>query len=252
MSQITSNTTLKEILKKISELREQKGKERETLLLIEQAFPTGHEFVVNLLWEKALTYQHLLRNEELKQTKANNEFRKECVFKMKEAAMLAKYYVVRFDLDLWKSRMYLFLGKVDDFSEDYVSAIKNYKRSLRFVRFDPNFKKGIPVSLEIDGHLSFSMIKNGQVQKGYDLAMATYNKFDSDKMALSLKDDDFYTWAVWKSGVALRSTAALLEIKSTEQKADLKDWLNDVENILVPQKDFSYRFDQLKALKAKL
>ena len=63
MLQITQKTSPQEISEYIKSLREQRGKEKETLEVINKALGYGHDFVINLFWEEALTYQHILMND---------------------------------------------------------------------------------------------------------------------------------------------------------------------------------------------
>jgi len=253
MSQITKNSSLAEIRSQIAKLREQKGKEKETLQLIESAFGHGHEFMVNLFWEEALTYQHLVMNEDTKGEGKNSQVRLKNLMKMKDVVGRAKYYIVRFNLTQWKSRMYLFMGKVDDYMGNYNQAIKNYKSSMRHAKFDPETKRNnLPKYLEVEGRLAFSLIMSGKADLGYKLALKTYDKFETDENAIKLRKNDYFTWAVWKSGIVIRTITALLDIKSTIGKIDLKDWLDDAEKTLVPKRSFSYRLSEVKMLKKML
>ena len=70
---IDAATPLSDILEKIKSLREQKGREKDVLALIDRALGFGHDFVINLFWEEALTFQHLLMTE-LSKARSSQDF----------------------------------------------------------------------------------------------------------------------------------------------------------------------------------
>jgi len=98
MLSITPSTSPKEISDLIAKLREQKGKEKETLAVIDKAMRYGSDHLVNLFWEKALTYQHLVMNEDSKGDKADAVKRKKNLLAMEQTVKWAKYFIVRYDL----------------------------------------------------------------------------------------------------------------------------------------------------------
>lgn len=253
MLQITPNSPPKEILQNIVKLREQKGKEKEALQVIEKALVHGHDFVINLLWEEALTYQHLVMNEDAKGEEKDREARSQILWKMEETVGKASYLIVRLDLEWWKHRLYRFWGRVYDYKGDYKKAVKYYKKSLKHSKNDPDYlERRYPRWLEVEALLSYSTIMSGQYGKGHTLAEDTYKKFDTDKNALFLKKSDYLTWAIWKTGVPIRTIGALLDRKVIFDKDIAYDWLSGAEKNLIPKEKFDYRIDEIKAVKQRL
>ena len=259
MLNISSKTSPKEIMEKIQKLREQKGKEKETLELIRRASLYGNDFVVNLFWEKALTYHHLMMDEEAKGEKANNEKRIQYLLKMEEAVKHAGYFIVRFDQDRWKHRLYRFLGRVAEFKKEYKRAVSYYVKSLKFAKSDPDYlEKGYPRWFEVEGLLSSSLILAGQTTKGHLMAENVYRKFDTDKEAINLKKSDLTTWLIWRSGIPIRTINALIDKSVIFDIKEAQKWLEDAEKLLVSAKDMplwadlKYRLTELKTVRERL
>ncbi len=88
---ITKNTSLEEIKHAIGKLREQKGKEKETLKLIDESLSFGNYFVANLFFEEALTYQHLYMNDN-----ADNK----AISNMEKTILKASLYVNKYKIEI--------------------------------------------------------------------------------------------------------------------------------------------------------
>lgn len=215
------NKTFEEIRQEIGTLREQKGKEKEALKLINEALSSGHDFMANLFFEEVLTYQHLGSAAE-----------------MEKSVLKAKNYIDRYKIIELKPRLYTFLGKVYDLKKQYKKAVNAYKKS------DKN--------LEVTGHLSYSMIMSGQIIKGYKLAKSTYNKFFESNEGKELNKKDYSTWAIWMSGVTIRTVSALVENKVNFKLKEIEDWIINTEKYLDKKDVFSYRKAEIKELWIKL
>lgn len=259
MLQITLKTPPIKILEYIGRLREQKGKENEVLRVIKKALESGNDLVVNLYWEKALSYQHLVMNEDAKGENADRENRLQFLLKMEEAVKHAGYLIVRFGLERWKHRLYRFLGRVCDYKKEYRRAISYYKKSLKYSKIDPEYLElRYPRWLEVEGLLSTSLIMSGETGKGHTKAMETYNMFDKEKDAILLKKNDFATWAIWKSGIPIRTINALMDNKVGFDKKVVELWLNKTEEILRSSKNetfkntFKYRLDEIASVKRRM
>ena len=199
------STSLEEIRQVIGKLREQKGKEKQTLELINEALSFGHDFVANLFFEEALTYQHL-----------------KSVSEMEKAVLKAKFYIDKYKLINLKPRLFTFLGKVEELNSRFNKAIVNYKRSLFIHKKAGN-------SIEVLGHLSYSMIMNGQTDAGYKLAKSTYKKFFDSEVGMKLEKNDYSTWAIWMSGVTIRTVNALIAKKVSFNKQEIEKWIKNTE-----------------------
>jgi len=236
MQIFTNKTSFFSISKDIADLREQKGKEKETLSLVDKAIKFGHGFVVNLMWERALSYQHLVMNGD-----------KSALPKMKAATLAASKYVSDSGLKEWESRAYRFLGRLHDYQGKFSSSIEDYKKAISFVNLDPEpFRK-----FELEGFLSYAYIMSGKVDLGYRLAVQTFDKYNSSVLGKNLKKKDYPTWAIWKSGVPIRTLGAFLAKNISIDRKIADKWIAEIEKDL-ESGDFGYRKSEIKALKTKL
>lgn len=240
---ITKNTSPEEISGYIKDLREQKGKEKEVIKVIDSAFKFGHDFVVNLFWEEALTYQHIIMND------SSN---REALLEMQEAILKAKFYITKYKLTHWNSRLYRYLGRLSDYKKEYKKAVEFYKKAIKFYKTDPEVKLDYPRNLELEAFLSFSLIMSGSLNEGYKLAKTTYRKFFNSKEGKKLKSKDYQTWGIWMSGIAIRTINAYVDKKLLFNRKVFIDWLNEIEKYLKPKDLFSYRLSEIKDLKQKL
>ncbi|EKE05734.1 MAG: hypothetical protein ACD_19C00182G0062 [uncultured bacterium] len=226
---ITNTTSLEEIRQAIGVLREQKGKEKETLKLIEEALVFGHGFVANLFFEEALTYQHLYMSD------SSN---KKALFDMEKSILKASFYVNKYKIVNLNSRLFRFMGKVADYKKQYKKAINYYRKAGK--------------NLEIEGFISYSTIMSGQTTIGYKLAKSVYKKFLDSKEGKELQKNDYNAWAIWMSGIAIRTVNALIDIKVNFNKQEIESWIKDTEKYLMKNDSFSYRKMEIKELWTKL
>jgi tetratricopeptide (TPR) repeat protein len=168
MLQITQKTSLQEISEYIKSLREQKGKEKETLSLSEKAIRIGQGFVISTMWEKALSYQHMVMSGN-----------KKALLKMEAAILSASKYVNENKLKEWESRNFRFLGRLYDYKNEFGKAIIAYKKSIALVDLDPEpFRE-----YELYAFLSYPLIMSGKVYEGLKMSKNVYKKFDTQKKA---------------------------------------------------------------------
>lgn len=226
---ITNTTSFEEIRQGIGKLREQKGKEKETLKLIDESIAFGHDFVANLFFEEALTHQHLYMND------SSN---KKALLDMEKTILKASFYVNKYKITKLNSRLFRFMGRVADYRGQYKKAIIYYGRA------DKN--------LEIEGFISYSTIMSGEYSKGLKLAKTIYNKFINSTEGKNLKKDDYNTWAIWMSGITIRTVEALIAKKVSFNLKDIEEWIKDTEKYLDKKDTFSYRKTEIKELWTKL
>jgi tetratricopeptide (TPR) repeat protein len=242
------NLPFEKISETIASLREKKGNEGTTLAWIDEAIRRGHGFLVNLQFERILVFQHMVM-----------EGDKEALAKMEAATLVAFKYVRQNKLKEWKSRSYRFLGRLYDYKNQFTKATFAYKKALSLAHLDPEYiEKGIPRWLELEGFLSYSLIMSGRIKGGLDLAKRTYKKYNSDKEAKNLKTKDYYTWAIWKSGIPIRTVKALVEKKYVFDRSGMLAWINEAEKVVNPPSgskiwgDFSLRRDEITSIKRRL
>ena len=237
---ITKQTSPEEITKFISKLREQKGKEKEVLKLINEALGFGHQFIVDLFFEEALTNQHLYMND---------NSNKDALLNMQKSALKAGYYIKRYNLNKWLSRYFRFLGRIEDYKKNFKKSVSYYKKAIKYVQIDPE-----PFRVfELEGFLAFAILNAGDIKKGYNYSKKVYKKYLETNTGSKLYKKDYFTWAVWRSGVVIRTIDTLVNKKVNFNDIEIKNWLHEVEKELnVKGYDFSYRKKELSDLKARL
>jgi tetratricopeptide (TPR) repeat protein len=232
-----------EKLKLIAELREQSGKEEKTLEETNKLLSIcddDPECAARLWWEKALTYQHLvMRNIDPEENKE----------KMSETTTKAHEIIEDNCLEDLRGEDFRFLGRVADYNGKYKEAKDYYERALEIFR-------GKPRELEIKGFLATTLVNLGDVEKGIELVKKTFGEYDEN----TLKKEDYFTWAVWKSGLWMRIIKILVEKNIPFDREEMKKCLNASEEILKdPQeektlgnKNFQYRIDEIEETKKML
>ena len=88
------------------------------------------------------------------------------------------------------------------------------------------------------------------------MAQQTLNDFDGSDEGKWLKENNYYAWAVWKSGIEIRTTEHVVKTKDSEHADLAKTFLSDAENILkMPDgttESFRLRLDELSSTKEQL
>lgn len=235
MLQITSKISPQEISDYIKTLREQKGKEKETLEVINEAFGFGHDFIINLLWEEALTYQHVFMD---------NPNDKNAINRMEEAVLMAKFYIEKYNLNRWKSRLFRFLGRVSDYKGQFSRSVRFYKEAIKFSKFDQDPFR----NLELNGFLSYALIMSNDPSNGYKLAKKVFGNFENSLDGKKLKKSDYETWAIWRSGIVVRTVEAFITKKLNYNKGEFKNWIKMTKKDL-SRGDFSYRKIEIASLR---
>ena len=236
---ITKTTSLEEIRQEIGKLREQKGKEAETLKLINEALLFGHDFVINLFFEEALTHQHLYMND-------NSD--KKALSDMEKTILKASFYVNKYKITKLNSRLFRFMGRVADYKRQYKKAISYYKKAIKFVNLDPEPFR----ILELEAFLSYSILMSGDHIKGYKLSKKIYNKFITSPEGKKLMKNDYNTWVIWMSGITIRTIDALTSKKVNFNLIDIENWIKDTEKYLSEKDAFSYRKMEIEKIWTKL
>jgi len=113
-------------------------------------------------------------------------------------------------------------------------------------------------SLEISGFIANSLFRQGLEIQGRKLVDKTLNDFDTSPEGISLKERDYYTWAVWKSGIEIRTIHYFIDKYKTKsgiltgnKKRDryLKNMWSDASKILSkPNYNFDIRQNELRSI----
>jgi len=245
----------------IATLRETKGKEKETLEKISVLLPKLIESnqwksVAKMYWESHLVWQHLVMTElnktiDVREKKALEEGTE----KMVEYAKKAVEIIEKYRIEDMLGGAYRFLGRAATFTGDHLKAKYYYENALNSYS-----GKNLKSKLEVNGFLAESLIRLGQNGKGLDLAIKTYDDFYNSDIGKGLKKEDYFTWAVWMSGIAPRTAAALLDTGADFDKTRMKAWLikveaeltNATETVKWGDPNFEFRLNEIQTVVEKL
>ena len=248
----------------IASLREEKGREEETLRLINRVRPEAikleeHEHVVNLYWEEHLVGQHMIMMEKSKADEIDFERIAEGLKIMEEATIKGQEYIDANSVESLRPRSHRFLGRVADYKGEFNESRQHYEKAVELFEKEEDLMSRVN-RLEIQGFLAYSLIMTGEIQEGLELGRRTFTEFDVSPDGKKLKEKDYYTWAVWKSGVAIRIINELVSRDGEYDREELTNWLDEAELILIiPEgdetwgdKNFQFRKDEIEAVRKKL
>ncbi len=254
---------LPQILTDIAVSREKKGTS-ETLIpwireVRKEAEKLGEKTVVlQLHQEEFLSAQHMVMEEKSKGFSLNpfRALKGMYLMEVTSRAMdkYAKENAGQID-GIVGARVLRFLGRYQDYKGHYDKSENYYRKGLEFFesRQTPQEKFN---KLEFAGFLSFSLLKQGKNMEGITLMQQTLTDFDESPEGTWLKSNDYYTWAVWKSGIQIRSAEAMAKEEGGEYKATATNLILDAQKILVmPGGDtepFRLRLDELTVVKKLL
>jgi hypothetical protein len=113
-------------------------------------------------------------------------------------------------------------------------------------------------ALELSGFLAEALVLSGKVEDGVVLAKKTFKLYDEGDGAL-LKERDYYTWAVWKSGCITKTWNAILKKKvlpEEDTQVGLFIMLGEAYAVLFPAQDvkgnFQIRRDEIDNIRRKV
>jgi len=256
------NSTMKDFkskLKEIANLREVKGKEKETLEEINSLLPIAEQAeewktTATLYWEAHLVWQHTVMAEESK-ADSDEEAMKQGIQKMMEYAEKAKDVIEKHDIEDMAGGAYRFLGRAATYAGDHEKAKEYYETAL-----SKYSGKNLRSTLEVNGFISEALVKMGNFQEGLKLAKDTYDSFFNSKLGNEIKEKDYFTWAVWMSGIPPRICTALVEGGYDFDKEEMRAWLGEakthIENpsgeVTWGDHNFQFRIDEFNTALGKL
>uniref|UniRef100_A0A7C4XH40 Tetratricopeptide repeat protein n=1 Tax=candidate division WWE3 bacterium TaxID=2053526 RepID=A0A7C4XH40_UNCKA len=216
------------ILKRIQTMRETKGLEKETLQKIEEARliaqdAMDYKSLVTLYWEESLVWQHIVMNmvaeDNISGDNQGSTILADAKDKMARAGRTAYELVTKHGLDRQKPIALRFLGRICNYLNEHDKAKKHYEDALDLL--DPSDKS----RLELQGFMASTLIYLGEIESGLELAKNVYTMFDESDVGKKLKEEDYYVWAVWKTGIPCRVLQALQDINSPYDKQMFEEWL---------------------------
>jgi len=254
----TENTA--SVLQHIGQEREQKGKSEQLIPQIDnlrQQAEKNNDFTTALVLfqEKMLCSQHLIM--EAKTEKNPTKATKGLFLTDKTAKEMIDFQQAHQDkIDpITSARTDRFLGRYYDRLHQFKKSEQLYQKGLDFFNslesVDQKYNQ-----LEFSGFLAFSKLKQKKTD-WFDLTTQTLSNFDKSPEGIWLRNTDYYTWAVWKSGIEIRTSDALLNTKYQKKyQKNINFWIKDADSILtMPDGNrnvFQLRLDELNAVKAKL
>ena len=246
-------------------LREQKGKQKEALKEARAIREKLHEETVDMFWEEYLIGKHMIMEARDKEGLWNLPLKAkgmaEGFLLMRNSASRADKYIDEHDVEEKRPRSGRFLGEVEMLSKRYGKAVKHFGRSVKLFNNMENWSQRVN-ALELSGFLAEALILSGKTQDGIETAKKTFAAYDEGD-GIILKGNDYYTWAVWKSGCATKVWHAIFAKKprlAKEEREELVQMLNEADKILViPEgdetwgdKNFEIRKGGIKAIRRVL
>lgn len=242
------------VLQHIGQTREQKGISELLIPQIDDVYQQAEKMgdfttAIVLSQEKLLCAQHLVMENKKNPQKILKGL---SIMKstMNQMISLQKDNVDTTD-PVVNARSFRFLGRLSDTLHQYPRSEKFYRQGLEFFepleRIDQRYQ-----SLELSGFLAFSLLKQGK-DGWFDLTQQTLNDFDNSDEGLWLKNHDYKAWAIWKSGIEIRISSALINSKKLNEQynGNVESWLSDADAILQingNREEFGFRMQELKAL----
>jgi tetratricopeptide (TPR) repeat protein len=176
---------------------------------------------------------------------------------MRKSALKAEKYINEHNVEEKRPRSGRFLGEVEMLSRRYGKAVRYFRKSVELFSNMEDWNQRIN-ALELSGFLAEALILNGKAQKGIDLAKRTFKAYDKGD-GERLKENDYYTWAVWKSGCIIKVWHALLVKRpplTREITQELIQMLDEADKILIiPEgeetwgdRNFEMRKDEIEAI----
>ena len=262
--------TLPFLRQQIGFIREEKGREEETLRLIGRVRPEAikleaHEHVVNLYWEEYLVGKHILMyardTEGLSPSRIYNMA--SGFLRMRSSANKAAEYIEKHGVNNLRARSHRFLGEVSMIEsaalkrppvkaeEHFAQAVEEFKKHSDFEQ-----RKNV---LELSGFLAEAMVLNGKIDEGFALARETFQAYDVGDGA-KLKAKNYFEWAVWKSGCATKLSHALIyrgvdldeeQERELRQMLDMASFILDniPEGLDIKPEDFRIRREDVVGVK---
>jgi|GEM_PF-1235692 len=253
---------IEERLKKLSGLREEKGRDEEALLMADEVLKeikeegAGAKPEAQLWLEKSLIWQHVYMNERNKGEGGDGGKMEEAKKEMEESIKTAERVMEDGGVDRGDPvlRIDMYLGQAAVERKDYQKAKEAYEKAIEVVKSPTN-------RLEFKMRLCEPVIMLGEIKEGVRLAQTTDEEFDMG-VGEELKEKDYITWVIWKSGIWIRVARSLDKKGEVGEYKDLViGKLSEMEESLDESKiltnkwaenPFKIRLDEIETLKKKI
>lgn len=261
--EVVTRENLPSIITKIADEREKKGRADSLIPYIQSVRESADKLgeasaVVQLYQEEFLAGQHILMEEKSKRLKAN-PFRvvKGLIVMENTSTQMDKYSNLHSgNIDpVINARVNRFLGKYAEYKSQYKKSETYYKKGLAYFESAESPEARFNI-LEFQGFLSYSLLKQGKLAEGTSLVRQTLKDFDESEEGKWLKENNYYAWAVWKSGIEIRTAEHLIKKSGKNSAEFIHGLLNDAGVVLkMPDGNteiFQLRLDELSVVSDKL
>jgi len=214
-----------------------------------------HEDAVDFFWEEFLCGKHLVMDERNEDREGSGRYNQGLEM-MRKMAKEAHQYIVEHNVESKLTRSHRFVGEISQFDGDFDSAVRHFSQAIS--RFDEEKDYGQRINgLELRGFLAEALVRAGAINEAIDLAVNTFELYDKGDGEV-LREKDYDTWAIWKSGVPIKAWQGVFDGKislSNEQREILESMLDQAKSVLMIEEtwaDFQHRKNEIVAIRGKL
>jgi tetratricopeptide (TPR) repeat protein len=204
---------------------------------------------VECFLEEALIWQH-----KYMETKKS-----EFLSQMERMVLETQEFVKTNDLSRWESRVARFLGRIADYQKKYSAAESFYQEAIDKAPSDPKYVENPALVYEYQGFKVIDVVRLGRVKEGVEEAEKLYEEYLLSDEGESLRQKDYSTWAIWRSGLLINLCRTIMDLDLTEQyKQKILVWLDRAEqNLKAPEgvvswTDFGFRKNEISKIRAAL
>lgn len=240
-------------------LRETKGCEDTTVNYIRKALSLNHNQVVRLLLEEAHVCQ--LKAMRIRDEGGDDKEIKKYFKEMEKCLDNAKTHIDSYGQRQWLSRYYRYRGRQLDGLKRFRQAIECYQLAIKYFPNDPEYQSYPSRIYEYQAFMVHDYFFLKGVGVGWRKSKELFLKMQREKLAMDLKRKDYFTWAVWISGIPIRAIQNVVRLRQERKHLEkIKEWIVEIEKILIfpnrkttwGDKDFSYRRGEIEKIKRDL
>jgi hypothetical protein len=248
--------SLPRILMEIALWREEKGQSEKVIPYIKKVRGEVEKLgdvttVIQLHQEEFLAGHHMMMEERDKGPIGNPLRLAKGLLTVKRAiSKMEKFLTDAVPESIHKKRIPRFQGRFADMTRQYEKAEKYYRQALKPIESETEIEKRCHM-LELKGFIAEATFKQGK-EAGLAKVNQVLKDFDESPEGKWLKEHDYYTWAVWKTGIEIRTARQLLR----QDSQTAKKLISQAETELISPEgdthDFGIRLGELAAVRDAL
>jgi hypothetical protein len=214
-----------------------------------------HEDAVDFFWEEYLYGKHLVMDERDVDRKGSERYN-QGLGMMRKMAKEAHQYIVKHNVKNKLTRSHRFVGEMSQFDGDLDSAVRHFSQAISRFDEEEDFDQRIN-GLELRGFLAEALVLTGAIDEAVDLTVNTFEFYDKGDGKI-LKEKDYDTWAIWKTGVPIKVWHGVFDSNaslSNEQRKALENMLDQADSVLAIKEtwaDFQRRKNEIVVIREKL